>query len=103
VKYLRGCHFSQLRAINHVDWNSPDDRNELEKVALRVPIVWAGRLSGWEPILWGHDRNGPFTILEGNHRLNALAGSSDRVHCELVTYVGLSAGACGWHRPDSIP
>jgi hypothetical protein len=97
VKHLRGRHFLQLHAINFGDWNSAQDRNELEKVVIREPLPWNGSTKAWEPILWAHDRSGPFTILEGNHRLTGLAGSQDRLNCELVAYVGLSPSACIWH------
>jgi hypothetical protein len=103
VKYLRERYFWQLHAINHVDWNSPADMNELEKVALRKQEHWRGSSAPWEPILWAHDKRGPFTILEGNHRLTALARSQDRANCELVAYVGLSPSRCDWHRLDPQP
>jgi len=100
VRHLRENHFWQLHAIRHQDWNSPADKNELEKVALRKRARWRGCTGQWEPIHWAHERSGPFTILEGNHRLSALAGSADRRDCNLVAYVGLSPQRCHWHRLD---
>jgi hypothetical protein len=102
VKHLRECHFAQLHAINHAYWNHRDDMNELDKIAVRKPQVLRGSIGDWEPpILWGHDASGPFTILEGNHRMSALAGSQvERVRCALPVYVGLSAELCVWHHPD---
>lgn len=102
VQRLSTQHFWQLRAINHKDWISPDDRNELEKVAIRNRQPLMASIAGFQPILWGHDKEGPFTILEGNHRLTALAGAADRHSYEFVAYVGLSAHPCGWHRADGV-
>jgi hypothetical protein len=76
VDHLRRSHLDQLRAINYSDWNSSNDHNELEKVALRKPqMTWRGPAprGDWSPILFAHDRAGPFTILEANHRMTALA------------------------------
>ena len=102
VKHLRECHFAQLRAINHPVWNSPDDLNELEKVAARKPESLRGPAGTLVPaILWGHNRQGPFTIIEGNHRMSALAGSNtERGGCTLPVFAGLSAELCVWHLPD---
>jgi hypothetical protein len=99
VAHLRDGHFHELRAIYHVAWTSPDDKNELEKVAMRRPQQWHGTKRDWEPILWAHDTSGPFTILEGNHRMTALATMNQSV--QLIAYVGLSSRRCLWHALDS--
>jgi hypothetical protein len=101
VRYLREGHLHQLRAINFPEWNSPKDRNELVKVARRKPIALTEEPHRWRaPILWGHDRRGPFTILEGNNRLTAYATLSRRPPLQLAVYVGLSVDRCCWHVPD---
>lgn len=102
VRYLREQHFHQVRAINFSDWTSAADSNELLKVAARKPLELQGSIAEWEPpILWGHDQRGPFTVLEGNHRMTALAGTEQRSRrCALTVYVGLSAELCRWHLPD---
>ncbi|MDB6043517.1 MAG: hypothetical protein JWM63_2068 [Gammaproteobacteria bacterium] len=102
VKYLREGHFWQLHAINFLDWNSPEDMNELEKVAVRRRQPLLTPVASWEPsILWGHERSGSFTIIEGNHRLSALAGTLvERRSCAIPVYVGLSPSLCHWHLPD---
>ncbi|HEY6641085.1 MAG TPA: hypothetical protein VIZ63_02995 [Povalibacter sp.] len=102
VTHLRRQHFPELHAINHPAWTSPNDRNELLNVACRRPERLKSEPSAWAPpILWGHQKSGPFTILEGNHRLTALAGSIDPPEFSLAVYVGLSDGKCLWHRPDA--
>jgi hypothetical protein len=101
VQHLRGPHLRQLHAVNHGDWIAPGDMNELEAVAVRATQPCYEPTEAWEPILWGHDRRGPFTILEGNHRLTALMRSPSRHDVELVAYVGLSPSPCGWHRLDA--
>jgi hypothetical protein len=50
--------------------------------------------------LFGRDRAGPFSILDGNHRLLALArrlrlAGSDP--CSFDVHIGLSYGPCRWH------
>jgi hypothetical protein len=103
VQKLRSQHFGQLRAINFPEWNSPDDANELDKVAIRKPIPLRAPPSAWEaPILWGHDKAGPFTVLEGNHRMTALAAcEEERSHCSVTVFVGLSVELCRWHLEDA--
>ena len=50
--------------------------------------------------LFSHDAAGPYTVLDGNHRLLALA---HQVFCKgadlepLSVHVGLSNGPCRWH------
>ena len=107
VKYLRSIHFPQIRTFNGPYWNSPNDANELPNVALRIPSTLNSSPERWEPpILWGHTVGGPFTILEGNHRLTALARYC--AECEnnfifdLPVYVGLSSSRCKWHLPDAL-
>lgn len=67
----------------------------LDKGPLKTPP------SQWcRPILWGHSKDGPFTILEGNHRLLAYAGHSAGSGLSVPAFVGLSPTPCFWHRPD---
>lgn len=101
VCHLRQQHFHQIRAINCSPWTSPTDSNELEKVAGRTRIDLRKPPAEWpSPILWGHDRHSALTILEGNNRLTALAGSDEGRGCALTVYVGLSTRPCPWHLPD---
>jgi len=102
VQRVRRNHFTELRAINHAAWTSPDDMNELQKVVLRATHECWEPEGEWSPILWAHDRSGPFTILEGNHRLTALARSANESAVELIAYVGLSPNLCVWHRLDGL-
>jgi hypothetical protein len=104
VEHIRRQHFGELRAINHVGFTSPADDNEIEKVALRKPEeIWRGDPPSrdWSPILFAHDRGGPFTILEANHRMTALAQPDIEFDIELTAYVGLSRSQCVWHLPDT--
>lgn len=101
VRRLTDAELSELRVIGRCGWDSPHDQNELEKVATRLqeslfeePIAWH------KPILWGHDRLGPFTILEGNHRLTAYCGSNKPKTLSVPVLVGLSPTPCFWHLPD---
>ena len=76
--------------------------SKLEKVAAvtleplkSAPSSWNGRI-----ILWGHGRVGPFSILEGNHRMIAYASAAPRPELRIDVYVGLSASHCYWHFAD---
>jgi hypothetical protein len=87
----------ELHVVNHEGWNDPADRNELRKVAERKRIELRAEPSVWEPaILWAHDMHGPFTIIEGNNRLTAYAGSG-RTGLKMPVLVGLSPMRCIWH------
>jgi hypothetical protein len=78
------------------------DGYKLESVAAVVreslkssPDTWTGRI-----ILWGHSRGGPFSILEGNHRMLAYAHAAPRSGLSIDVYVGLSDSYCYWHFAD---
>jgi len=102
VHYLERHHLPQLRAINFGSWSSPRvDENELPKVAHRRRIPLLVTPTEWPPpILWGHGRHGPFTLLEGNNRLTAYAGVAKPQPLHITAVVGLSADRCCWHLPD---
>jgi hypothetical protein len=104
VRYLGVRHFWQLRNIHHIHWSGHSNTNELLEIAQVRPEKLRGEPGGWPmPILWGHDQGGPFTILEGNHRLTALAGAAARWQdLRMPALVGLSATPCWWHRPDGL-
>ena len=79
-----------VSAKHNKQWD--DAGNKLEQVAAVVreplkssPNTWNGRI-----ILWGHDRNGPFSIIEGNHRMLAYAHAAPRSPLSIDVYVGLS-------------
>jgi len=101
VDALTDAELSELHAVRHQDWIDQADRNELSKVAARKRLPLRLQPSNWfPPILWGHDRSGPFTILEGNKRLTAYAGSG-QTGLRIPVYVGLSSLACVFHFPDN--
>ena len=107
VRHLGARHFWQLRNIHRSDWSGHSDTHELLEMARLQPERLrqeANSWGSWRPILWGHNRTGPFTIIEGNHRLTALAGARAALqeNIRMVTYVGISTRPCEWHRPDAI-
>ena len=59
------------------------------------PSSWPGRI-----ILWGHDSRGPFSIIEGNHRMLAYAHAAPRQPLNLDVCIGLSPSYCYWHFAD---
>lgn len=68
----------------------------------RRPINFRDPTDKWpHPILWGHGREGPFTILEGNTRLTRAAAYHSRDFA-IPVYVGLSRSSCQWHTPDLL-
>jgi hypothetical protein len=100
VASLTDADLAELHAVNHQTWTDANDRNELQSVAMRKRLAMSSDPSTWDPpILWGHDRSGPFTILEGNNRLTAYAGSG-RTGLSIPVLVGLSAMKCVWHILD---
>lgn len=103
VRNLTDADLSELHTVNFGDWSNPADRNDLRTVAARKPLELKALPSEWEPpILWGHDKKGPFTIFEGNSRLTAYAGSG-RSGLNIPVLIGLSAMRCHWHLADSAP
>jgi hypothetical protein len=89
-----------MSAKHNRQWD--DAGNKLEKVAIEIkeplkfpPSAWPGHI-----ILWGHDRKGPFSILEGNHRMLAYAGANPRPPLNINVYVGISPSYCYWHYAD---
>ena len=96
VQNLTERELQKLYVFNHPNFRSSEDRNELVKVAERItpsrltcpPEKWPER-----PILLGHHKRGPFTILEGNHRLIAYA-QSERAGLDISVLIGLSPMRC---------
>jgi hypothetical protein len=104
VRYLERGHLHQVRAIDHRFWTRPGlDENEILKVARRMRIPLLLDPASWAPpILWGHTRKGPFTVLEGNTRLTAYAALRQRIRLHVPVFVGLSPDSCRWHLPDRL-
>jgi hypothetical protein len=97
---LTNASLTELHVVNHSHWVDPGDDNELLKVATRKMFTLSSDPNEWDtPILWGHEQTGPFTILEGNHRLTAYAATS-REDLRIPVFVGLSSTACYLHLPD---
>jgi hypothetical protein len=92
VEYLRYSHLDQLLVIPEKGWLNFASRIPKE---MSDPERWA------PPILWGHNKEGPFTVLEGNNRINWIAAKRYS-RLELGVLIGLSADRCPWHWPDLI-
>jgi hypothetical protein len=94
--------FGELRAIFSAPWTDlARDRNELLLVGRRRNLALTSDPASWDmPILWGHQKQGPFTIIEGNKRLAACADSGKALN--IVVLVGLSSLTCRWHLPDRV-
>lgn len=99
---LRPAHLPELHIIARCGWDAPGDRNELNSVARRWPRIFLSAPPGDWPalILWGHNEEGPFVILEGNHRLLAYASADEAPDLAVDAYVGLSPELCNWHPLD---
>lgn len=103
VQNLTDDDLGSLYVTRHASWTAPTDNNELLEVAKRLPAAMRSPPSSWRSIiLWGHDRLGPFSIIEGNHRLVSYAASrtslSERLRIQVL--VGLSPSLCYWHPLD---
>lgn len=100
VSSLNQFHLAELAVIGNCGWDSNSDQNELIEVSKRKQEKLISTPDNWDPpILWGHKKSGPFTIIEGNHRLVALASS--KIKFNIPTYIGLSLDNCIWHLQDS--
>jgi hypothetical protein len=98
VRNLTDNELSELHVIARCGWDHADDRNELPRVALRRPSTLTDQPGSWaRPILWGHKRAGPFTILEGNNRLTAYVSQGRQSGLMIPTLVGLSPTPCCFH------
>jgi len=101
VVSLNESHLNELRAIGLFGWDSDNDRNELFKVSKREKVNLLCDPSDWDtPILWGHTKAGPFTIIEGNHRFVALASLEKNIKFDLPCFIGLSTDHYPHHLPD---
>jgi hypothetical protein len=99
VRNLTDSELAELHVIARSGWDAPgQDNNELLRVAARMPRPLLGPPTNWPaPILWGHDKAGPFTIIEGNNRLVAYASTSPRAGLAVPVLVGLSPTPCLFH------
>ncbi len=105
VKNLTDNELDELRVVAHVSpWRtSGADKNELRRVADRCPEALTVSPTNWRrPILWGHEKAGPFSIFEGNHRLIAYASAPSPPGLDIPVFVGLSATPCVWHIHDAV-
>lgn len=104
VTALTERHLHELRVIGRFAWDHPGHKNELLQAAARRPRPMRQPPRRWERIiLWGHHKSGPFTILEGNHRLTAYAATPGAPAFSLPVYVGLSPSLCSLHLADKVP
>ena len=91
VENLTDAELSQLCVVGRCGWDdAAHDQNELLQVAWRRPEPLTALPSRWGPVvLWGHSKDGPFTIVEGNHRLVAYVGT-ERAGLDIPVLVGIS-------------
>jgi hypothetical protein len=101
VSNLTDDELSELYVVAHAAWTDPVDQNELLNVAKRKNEKMSDPPANWPPIiLWGHSEKGPFTIIEGNHRLVSYARSGQH-DLSIPVFVGLSPTLCFWHILDN--
>lgn len=104
VSCLRREHLDQLRVIARVEYDEPNgkDKNELKLVAARWKhIKLINQPVQWDPpILWGHTKDGPLAILEGNHRLIGYVQAGETTELNIDCFIGLSSDGCVWHVED---
>ena len=63
VTALQESQLNELVVIGRCGWDDADDQNELLRVAKRKTERLNSNPSEWDmPILWGHTKEGPFTI-----------------------------------------
>lgn len=104
VHTLTDANLIELHVIGRCGFDDPfgRDQNELKKVAVRRPEPLSSQPAHWgSPILWGHSKTGPFTIIEGNHRLIGYASQTQAPGLSVAVFVGLSRTPCFWHVFDA--
>ena len=102
VNNLTDHELSELYAVNIDEWKDPSDNNEILKVGLRKGQQLVCHWSSWEPpILLGHSRTGPFTIIEGNNRISSYIKSASN-GLSIPVYIGLSSLKCIWSIFDDL-
>lgn len=101
VENLTDAELSELSLVNHATVTDNANTCDLLKAAPQLNWPLKAPVSNWNaPILWGHSTAGPFTILEGNHRLAAYVNSR-QTGLDIPVFAGLSMIACIYHRPDN--
>jgi hypothetical protein len=101
VQSLTGNELDELyvSARHNSKWNEAG--NKLDRVAKAAPEPLKSPPDEWARIiLWGHDKTGPFSIIEGCHRMIGYAGANPRPPLKIGVLVGLSPSYCFWHGPD---
>jgi|ERR1043166_5085981 hypothetical protein len=115
VRSLTDVELEELYVIGRCGWDYDDsnqndlkfirDKNELKCVSARRPNPLKNSPTNWLcPILWGHDKSGPFTIIDGNNRLTEYVSSFqfDCLSLDIEVIIGLSSNPCYWHLLDTI-
>ena len=101
VQSLTDTELDELHVIARCPFDDPNDKNELRKVgARRSEVLQCPPIKWHRPIVWRHDKIGPFTIIEGNHRLIAYASAPSPGGLLINTVVGLSQMPCYFHFDD---
>lgn len=96
VQFLEHEDLPDLRVINWGYWINLEEGNDLLKAARRLNYSLDRDPSTWAPpILIAQSRKGPFTIIEGNHRLSAYANSG-LSSLGIPVMVGISPNLCPW-------
>jgi hypothetical protein len=94
VDCLKHEHLDQLHVGAHFGRAAPPLGNELLALARIKQFPLTTDPAQWDPpILFGPLREGPFAIIEGNHRLLAWA-NSERAEAETPVFIGLSPMRC---------
>ncbi len=101
VSHLTDQELIQLHVIARCGFAASEDNTNLLNDAARQPRHLTTSPVNWNGVtLWGHSKNGPFTIIEGNHRLTAYASTSSGAGLKIPVFVGLSTTPCFWHHSD---
>lgn len=103
VESLTDRELDELHVVQAPGWIGARGESALRAVSAWKRIPLAKSPSIWPPpILFGHGKAGPFSILEGNHRLTAYAASG-MTGIDIPVIIGLSPLGCYWHAPSAEP
>jgi hypothetical protein len=88
-----------VSAKHNPEWDQAG--NKLDQVAQAVREPLKAPPNQWaQIILWGHSEMGPFSILEGCHRMLGYAAATSRPPLRISPLIGLSSSLCFWHHAD---
>jgi hypothetical protein len=100
VRSLSRRELDEVTVIAPWGWHVDGDHRLLAVAPVRGAAMESCPSSWRMPVLWGHSRDGPFTIIDGHHRLTSYARYAGASTPSIPVLVGLSETPCWLHAMD---